>query len=471
MTRRDRLILATCCMSLFIGGMDATVVNLGLPAIQTDLHASLTDLQWVIAIYSLGVASLQMLTGATGDRLGRRRIFQVGLVVFTVASLLCGLAPNLAWLVIFRGVQAVGASMLNPLAMALITSVFIDPGQRARAIGIWSGVFGVSLAIGPFVGGLLIGSVGWRAIFWINIPLGLAAVVLTVVLVPESRAARPRRVDHVGQLLVAVLIGGLTFAIIEAPRTGWLSARADIAAGLAVVAAIAFVPYELRQRQPVIELRFFRRARFVGAIMIGVLSNAAFYSFLFLASLYLQQVQGRSPISAGMYLLPMGVMTAVFAPMTGRLIARRGPRRPLLWSGALLSGGAALMAVAVTRESDVLVLLSLTSTAAGFGFVNAPITYIAAGEMPAEQAGVAAATTSTSRLVGGALGIAVVGSVLAERTSGPIAHRFGSASGPCWWIIAGCGLAVLAISAVATAENAQFGRARGSVELAAIGRP
>jgi EmrB/QacA subfamily drug resistance transporter len=469
MARRDRFVLATCCMSLFIGGMDATVVNLGLPAIQTDLHASLTDLQWVIDIYSLGVASLQMLTGATGDRLGRKRIFQVGLVVFTTASLLCGLAPNLAWLVTFRGMQAVGASMLNPLAMSIITSVFTDPGQRARAIGIWSGVLGASLGLGPFVGGFLIGSVGWRAIFWINIPLGVAALVLTTVLVPESRAAQPRPVDPVGQLLIAALIGGVTFAIIEAPRTGWLSTRADVAAGVALAAGVAFVPYEIRHRNPMLDLRFFRRARFSGAIAIGVLSNGGFYSFLFVASLYLQQARGHSPIVAGVYLLPIGVMTAVFAPLTGSLIARAGPRRPLALAGLLLSGGAALMALGVSRQSDVLVLLSFTATAAGFGFVNAPITYIAVGEMPAEQAGVAAATTSTSRLIGSALGIAVIGSVLAERTSGSTVNGFSAASGPCWWIMAGCGLAVLGISAVASGQSRALDGGRRAVELAPTG--
>ena len=315
-------------------------------------------------------------------------------------------------------------------------------------------MFGVSLSIGPLVGGLLVGSVGWRAIFWINVPIGLAALVLTVVLVPESRAARPRPLDPVGQLLVAALIGGVTFAIIEAPRTGWLSVRVDVATAVALVAGAAFVPYELRRRQPMIELSYFRRTRFSGAIVIAAMSNGGFYSFLLLASLYLQRVLGHDPISAGLYLLPMGLMTAVFAPVSGSLIARTGPGRPLLVSGLLLSGGAALMLPAVARGSDALLLLSLTVMAAGFGFVNAPINYIAAAELPAEQAGLAAATTSTSRLVGGALGVAVVGSVLAARTSEHIADGFASASAPCWWIITGCGLVVLAISAATSVQRA-----------------
>jgi MFS family permease len=240
---------------------------------------------------------------------------------------------------------------------------------------------------------------------------------------------------------------------------------------VALIAGIVFVPYELRHRQPMIDLRFFRRAPFSGAILIAVLSSAGFNSLLFLASLFLQQVRDRSPISAGLYLLPMGVMTAVFAPLSGSLIARTGPRRPLLLSGVLLSGGAALMTLAVTRDSPLLILASVVLTGAGFGFVNAPVTFIAASEMPAEQAGIAAATSSTGRLIGGALGIAVIGSVLAERTSGPIAHGFGSASAPCWWIIAGCGAAVLVVSAVATARRPAFRRGRPAVELASTGTP
>jgi EmrB/QacA subfamily drug resistance transporter len=452
-------------MSLLISGMDVTIVNLGLPEIQNDLHASITDLQWVIDAYSVGVASLLILAGTTGDRLGRKRIFQVGLVVFTAASVLCALAPSLAWLIAFRGVQAIGASMLNPLAMSIITSVFTEPTQRARAIGIWSGVFGVSLGLGPLVGGLLIGSVGWRAIFWVNVPIGLAATVLTAAFVPESRAARPRRVDPVGQLLVIALLGGLTFAIIEAPRTGWLSARADIAAFIALAAAVAFVPYELRRPQPLIELRLLRSARFSGAMLIAVMSAVAFAGMLLLTCLYLQEVRGRDPVAAGLYLLPMGVMTAVCAPISGRVIGRTGPRRPVLWSGAMLAAGGSLMNLSVVSNSDALLLFSVAAFAVGFGFVNAPLTYIAADELPGDQAGLAAAMTSTGRLVGGALGVAVIGSVLVARAPDSIADGFSAASAPCWWLIAGCGLAVLAIGVITTPPGRESLRRRAMAEV------
>ena len=265
-----------------MSGMDVTIVNLGMPAIQADLHASLTDLQWVIDVYTVSVASLLILAGTTGDRFGRRRIFQVGLVVFTGASVLCALAPSLEFLLVCRGLQAVGASMLNPLAMSIITTVFDEPRARARAIGIWSGVFGLSLGLGPFVGGLLIGALGWRSIFWTNVPLGLAAIFLTAAFVPESRATTPRRLDPVGQVLVIVLLTSLTYAIIEGPRAGWLSVRAEVAASAAIVAAVVLVPYEWRHPVAVIELRLLRSTRLAGAEAIALLSSVAFAGVLFL---------------------------------------------------------------------------------------------------------------------------------------------------------------------------------------------
>src|SRR3954452_12798783 len=218
--RRRWAVLAVCCMSLFIVGLDNTIVNIALPSIRADLDADVSGLQWVLDAYTLVLASLLILGGATGDRLGRRRVFQAGLVVFTLGSLLCGLAPGLGWLIAFRMVQAVGGSMLNPVAMSIITNTFADPRERARAIGVWGGVVGISMAAGPIVGGALVESVGWRSIFWINLPVGLAALVLTARFVPESRAPKARRPDPVGQLLVIALFGSLTYAIIEAPDSG-----------------------------------------------------------------------------------------------------------------------------------------------------------------------------------------------------------------------------------------------------------
>ena len=204
--RRPGLILATCCLSLFIVGVNVTIVNIALPAIQRSFGASIGGLQWTVDAYTLVLASLLMLSGSLADRLGRRRVFQAGLLLFTIGSLLCSLAPGLGWLVGFRMLQAVGGSMLNPVAMAIIVNTFTEPAQRARAVGVWGSVMGLSLAAGPVLGGVLVSAVGWRAIFWVNVPVGLAAVALTQRYVPESRATRPRRLDPVAQFLIIVLL-------------------------------------------------------------------------------------------------------------------------------------------------------------------------------------------------------------------------------------------------------------------------
>ena len=197
-------------MSLFIVGLDSTIVNVALPSIGRELRASVSGLQWTIDAYTLVLASLLMFSGSTADRIGRRRTFQVGLAVFTAGSLLCSLAPGLGWLVVCRMVQAVGGSMLNPVAMSIITNTFTDQRERARAIGVWGAVFGLSMALGPVAGGALVDSVGWRGIFWVNIPVGIAAIVLCALFVPESKADRPRRPDPVGQVLLIVLLAALT---------------------------------------------------------------------------------------------------------------------------------------------------------------------------------------------------------------------------------------------------------------------
>ncbi|MEU1157195.1 MFS transporter, partial [Streptomyces sp. NPDC005918] len=233
---RPWLVLAICCMSMLIVSLDNTILNIALPAIQRDLHTSVSGLQWTVDAYTLVLAALLMLSGSTADRVGRRRTLRAGLAIFTAASLLCGLAPGLGWLVAARILQAVGGSMLNPVAMSIISNTFTDPRQRARAIGVWSGVVGISMAAGPIIGGALVESAGWRSIFWINVPIGLAALFLIGRYVPESRAARPRRVDPVGQALVIVLLLTLTYAIIESPSRGWTS---PVVAGSAAAALCA----------------------------------------------------------------------------------------------------------------------------------------------------------------------------------------------------------------------------------------
>ncbi|MFJ1805068.1 MULTISPECIES: MFS transporter [unclassified Streptomyces] len=447
--RRRLLILAICCMSLLIVSLDVTVLNVALPAMQSDLHASTAGLQWTIDAYTLVLAMLLMLAGSTADRIGRKKVFMAGLVVFTVGSLLCSLAPNLELLIAARMVQAVGGSMLNPVAMSIITNTFTDPRERARAIGVWGAVVGISMAAGPLLGGLLVESVGWRSIFWINLPVGLVALLATLRHVPESRAPKPRRPDPVGQLLVIALFGPLTYAIIEAPGAG--AATSAPFAAVALAALVGLVWYERRRVEPLIDLRFFRSAPFSGATVIAVSAFAALGGFLFLSTLYLQNVRGLDALHAGLWMLPMAVPTFLCAPLSGRLVGSRGPRLPLLISGTAMTTSGLLFAVFDAETSDMTMFLGYLLFGVGFGFVNAPITNTAVSGMPRGQAGVAAAVASTSRQLGQTLGVAVIGAVLAAGVS-TSAYRdtFVSAAVPGWWILAGCGLVVLVLGAVST---------------------
>lgn len=432
--RRRLLVLAICCMSLLIVSLDNTILNVALPAMRRDLDTSISGLQWTIDAYTLVLASLLMLSGSTADRIGRRRIFRTGLVIFTVASGLCSIAPSLEWLVVFRMLQAVGGSMLNPVAMSIITNVFTDPRERARAIGAWGGVVGISMAAGPIIGGALVESVGWRSVFWINLPIGLLALVLTALYVPESRAPRARRIDPVGQLLVIALLGSVTYAIIEAPAAGWGSPVIVGCLVLALCSAVGLIAYERRRREPLIDPRFFRSAPFSGATVIAVSAFAALAGFLFLNTLYLQDQRGMSALDAGLHLLPMAAMALVCAPLSGRIVGSHGPRLPLLLAGAATTASGVMFAALDATSSDAKLFTAYVLFGIGFGFVNAPITNTAVSGMPRSQAGVAAAVASTSRQVGQSLGVAVMGAALAA-----------GLDLTAWWIITGCGAAILAL--------------------------
>jgi EmrB/QacA subfamily drug resistance transporter len=452
-------------MSLFIVGLDSTIVNVALPSIGRELHASVSGLQWTIDAYLLVLASLLMFSGSTADRIGRRKTFQVGLALFTLGSLLCSLAPGLGWLVAFRMLQAVGGSMLNPVAMSIITNTFTDPRERARAIGVWGAVFGLSMALGPVAGGALVDSVGWRGIFWVNIPVGIAAIILTALFVPESRSERARRPDPVGQVIIIVLLASLTYAIIEGPGAGWISPQILGFFALAVVALLAFLYYEPRRPDPLIDPRFFRSAPFSGASLTAVSSTAAMGGFLFLNTLYLQDVRGFPALIAGLYLLPMAAAMAVCAPLSGRIVGQRGPRVPLVIAGiALMAAGVLLTRLSNTSGTGFL-LLSYLIFGAGMGMVNAPITNSAVSGMPRQQAGVAAGVASTSRQVGQSLGVAIIGSILNGNLHGPMRSGFVAASRPGWWVVAGCGAIGLVLAVLTTGRWALRTAARTAALL------
>ncbi|MGI4815665.1 MAG: DHA2 family efflux MFS transporter permease subunit [Janthinobacterium lividum] len=440
---RPYLILGICCLSLLMVSMDATIVNVALPAIRVDLGASISGLQWVIDSYTMVVASLLMLGGSTADRFGRRRIFQTGMALFMAGSLLCSLAGGIHSLIFFRVVQALGATMLNPVAMSIITNIFHDPKARARAIGVWGAVVGVSMALGPLVGGALTQSVGWRAIFWINLPIGLIAIVMAALYIPESKSAQPRRLDPVGQLLVFAGLVSVTYAVIEGPHDGWHSPLIVglFAVALGAVAGLAL--YEPRRVDPLLDPRFFRSVPFTSATLMAFVGFAGFSAFLFLNALYLQEVRGLSAFDAGLCTLPFALATIVCSPVSGRLVAKYGTRPSLMISACATTLSAVLLTQLTASTPIAWLMCVYVIYGIGFGLVNPPITNTAVSGMPRAQAGLAAAVASTSRQMGASMGVAIAGTVVGISTRAGIS--FPSATHAVWWLVAGCGAAVFVL--------------------------
>ncbi len=470
LSRRRRLgILAICCTSIFVVVMDISIVNVALPAIRRDLHASVTGLQWTIDAYTLVLASFLVLAGSAADRFGRRRIFQAGLASFGLGSLLCSLAPGIGWLIAARAVQAAGGTMLNPVAMSIVATTFPGRAERARAIGIFGSVSGLSLALGPILGGALVDGLGWRSIFWVNVPVVAAAIVCTALFVPESRAARARRFDPVGQALVILVLGSIVYAIIESSRLGWTSPVILGLLAVAVLGVLGILAYEPHRIDPLLELRLFRSVPFSAAIGMALFGLCAFGAFLFVTTLYLQDVRGLPALTAGLCLLPVGVMIVVLSPLTGRLVGRRGPRLPLVVSGAALAlgGGASIWLGPATPLPAVLAVYLLFGIA--LGTINPPITNSAISGMPTSMAGVAASLASVGRQTGTTLGVAISGTIV-----GPVLARggmaFTGAAHGVWWMVLGLGLGILVLGLVSTGRRARGTAARAAALFEEVDR-
>ncbi|MEU8513528.1 MFS transporter [Kitasatospora sp. NPDC048722] len=442
-------VLAVCCLSMFLVGLDTTVVNVGLPAIGRGLGVGVRSLEWTVDAYTVVLAGLLISSGALADRFGRRRVFRTGLAVFGAASVVCAAAPSVGWLVAARAVQGVGASMLSPVALAIVVNTMPDPRERARAIGVWASVFGLSMAVGPVTGGALLAGLGWRSLFWINAPVIVIALVLSAVFVPESRGSRARRLDLPGQALLTVVIAAGVGVLIEGPRIGWTSPAALAAYALGTAATAAFVRVESRRAEPLMDVRLFRSPVFSGAVLGAVAVFVALNVTLLLNTLYLQHARGFTPLAAGAATLPMALGATVCAPWSGRLVGRHGPRLPLTVAGAfILAGGLCL--VGLDRNTSVALLLgAYLLIGVGFGFANAPITNTAVGGLPPARAGVAGAITSTARQVGSALGIALAGALVAHAGPAELAH----ASRPGWILVAGCGLVLLLTARAPRSED------------------
>ena len=466
LTRRRRIgILFICSLNLFMVGLDITIVNVALPSIQTDLDGSISGLQWTVGAYTVVMASLLMFSGSIADRFGRKRILMLGVSIFTLGSLMCGLAPSIGFLIAARILQAVGGSMMNPVAMSIITNTFTDPRERAQAIGVWGAVFGVSMALGPILGGTLVSFVDWRAIFWVNIPVGLIAILLTLRFIPESKAPRPRRFDPIGQALVLVMLASVTYGIIEGPNLGWSSTVILGAFSASALSLAGLVFYEPRRGEPLIDLRFFKSIPFSSSIVILIAAFAAFGGFLFLSTLYLQEVRDLSPVHAGLVTVPMAMMLVAFSPISGRMVGRRGPRLPLLISGVCSIVACVMLTGLDEGTSYTWLIAAYVVFGIGMGFVNAPVTNAAVSGMPRAQAGVASAIATTSRQFGQTIGVAVIGAIVASGAGGTVSAELTSASVPAWWTLAAFGGAVLVFGLIATSRRAERSAHRTATAL------
>ncbi|KAA9149252.1 DHA2 family efflux MFS transporter permease subunit [Amycolatopsis acidicola] len=445
------LVLAICCASMVVAIMDISIVNVALPSIRRDLAAPVSGLEWTVDAYTLVLAAFLLAAGSTADRVGRRRVFMTGLAVFGLGSVLCALAPGIGWLVAARAVQAAGGTMLNPVALAIIVTTFTDPAERARAIGVFGAMSGFSLGLGPILGGALVDALGWRAIFWVNVPIVAAALVCARRFVPESRAAHGRRFDPVGQLLVVLVLGSLVFAIIESARLGWTS---PLILGLLAVVALALpalIRYETRRREPLLELRLFRSVPFGSAIAMALFAFAGFGVFLFLTTLYLQSVRGLSALAAGLCVLPVGVLILVLTPQTGRFVGARGPRAPLVVAGVALALSGAVSACFGPATPLPVVLGSYVVFGIFQATINPPIANTAISGMPRSMAGLAGSLASVGRQVGVSLGVAIAGTAVGS------AHRaaeFTAAARGIWLLVVGLGVVIVVLALVSTGPRA-----------------
>lgn len=464
---RRLVVLATCCLSLFVVTMDLTIVNVALPSIRRELHASVAGLQWAIDGYTVVVASCLMVSGSLADRFGRRRTFQVGLVVFSLGSLACSLAPTTSALVGFRALQALGGSMLNPAAMSILVSTFTEAKERARALGVWGAVFGVSMAAGPLLGGALVDRVGWRSIFWVNVPVGVVALVLAGRFVPESRAERPRRFDLPAQALVLVGLLALTSAVIDARRVGWSSWSTAGGFAVALVSGVAFVVWEARRAEPLVDLRFFRSVPFSASTVLAVLAFAAFGGFLFLNALYLQDVRGLDASTAGLMTLPIALALVVASPLSGRLVAAGRARLAIALAGSSIACGALLL-VGLSKDTPLAVLVvAYALFGMGIGSIGAPVNTTAVSGMPRSQAALASAIASTSRQVGASLGVALAGSIAGAGIEAARRTELAEHTHPVFGGIAALGVAIVVVGVVSTGARARQSAARVASLLAA----
>ncbi len=421
--------LVVVCAGIFMLLLDVTVVNVALPDIQKDLHASFSQLQWVIDAYALSLAALTLTAGSLADLLGRKRIFALGVVIFTGGSLLCGVAPSANFLILARGLQGVGGATMFSVSLALLANEF-HGRERGTAFGIWGATTGGAVAIGPLVGGLITESLGWRWIFLVNVPIGIACLALTLVKVAESRNPEHPGVDVPGVLTFTGGLFLLVFGLVRGNNAGWTSPQIVGVLIGSVVLLVAFVIIELRSKHPMLDLRLFRRPAFVGAQLAAFTLSASAFSMFLYFTLYLQNVLGYSPLQAGLRFLPITLLAFVVAPISGKLSAQK-PVRLLMGAGLAVITVAFLLMHGLTVSSGWTALLpGFILLGAGVGLVNPPLASTAVGVVPPQSTGMGSGANSTFRQVGIATGIAALGAAFEHHLTSTLgAAGHGVASG------------------------------------------
>jgi len=406
--------LAAVAFGLFMIMLDNTIVNVALPSIERDLHMSIASLEWVVTAYALTFAALLITGGKLGDYYGRRKMFTLGLAVFTLASLACGFAPNPGFLIAMRAVQGVGSALMNPATLSIITATF-EPRERGRAIGIWAGVSAMALAIGPLLGGLIVDNLNWNWIFFVNVPVGVVGIVVSQLVIRESRdTSHEQSIDIPGLVTSGLGLLALCYALIEGNKHGWASAEIVGLFAASVVLIAAFVVLEMRQRLPMLDLSLFRIASFSGANTVALLVSLGMFGVFFYVSLYVQNILGYSPTKAGATFLPMTLLIIVIAPLAGNFSDKIGSRW-LMGAGMTLLGLSLLLYLRVGVHSSYVSLLpQLLLGGVGMALTMSPMTSAAMASVPIDKAGVGSGVLNSFRQVGGSLGIALMGAILAS---------------------------------------------------------
>lgn len=407
-------VLGVVCLALFVTVLDGTIVNVALPSLGAELGAGTRELQWIVDAYLVVFTGLLLAAGGIGDRFGRRRALTLGLVAFGATSALAATTTTAATLIGARALMGVGAALIFPATLAVITDVFRDPRERAAGIGIWSAVSGLAVAAGPVTGGWLLEHFWWGSIFYVNVPIVVVALVATRAVVPESRDDAAPRLDRVGLVLSILAIGAVVLTIIEAPHWGWLSPATGLGALAAAVALGAFVAWELRQEHPMLPVRIFRNLRFTAASGAITAAFFALFGFIFLITQYFQLVRGYSPLQAGVRTLPVATSIALAAVLGPRLVARVGTTR-VVAGGLLLMAGAFTWISTVSAATPYLEIVGqMVLLGVGLGLTTAPATESIMGSVSVDKAGVGSAVNDTTRELGGTLGVAVIGSVFSS---------------------------------------------------------